>query len=116
MANAGLLVGWSRSRSGHEAHTVAKFSEFIGYLTVQVMEKKIESFEPVVTRPHGGDLNGFFLIRGDRAQLNALQDTEQWKDWEVWGAYHMEGFGIVECNLGAEIAATMQRFAKLAAS
>lgn len=116
MANAGLLVGWNRAFPGHEAHTVAKFGEYIGFLTVQVMEKKIESFEPVITRPHGGDLNGFFLIRGERAQLNALQDSDQWKDWEVWGAYHLQGFGVVEVNLGAEIAETMKRFGKLASS
>jgi hypothetical protein len=116
MANAGLLLGWNRSVPGYEAQTVAKFGEFIGYLTVLVMEKKIESFEPVITRPHGGDLNGFFLIRGERAQLNALQDSDGWKDWEVWGAYHLQGFGVVECNLGAEIAETMKRFGKLAAS
>lgn len=116
MANSGLIVGWSRARSGHEGHTVAKFSEYIGFLTVQVMEKKIESFEPVLSRPHGGDLNGFILIRGERDKLDALKGTDQWKDWEVWGAYHLESFGIVECFLGAEVAATMQRFGKLATS
>ncbi len=113
MANMGIMVGWNRAVTGREGHTLAKFGEYVVYLSRLQAEKYIESFEPVLTRPHGGDLNGFFLIRGNRDKFNELRETDHWKDWEVWGAYNMVGFGIVECLLGADMTDSLQRFGKL---
>ena len=40
-------------------------------------EGTIENFEPVFLEPHGGDLNGFILIRGDAEKLAALRVSEE---------------------------------------
>ena len=111
-ANAGLMLGWTRAVPGHEAESQSKFGECLGYLTKLQTTGDIESFEPVVLAPHGGDLNGFILIRGDTQKLNQLRATEAWKQWVSWGSFHMSGFGATECLLGTAIQEAMQRSAK----
>ena len=115
MSNTGILVGWTRAYVGKETSSLAKFGEFVGYVSKLAAEKQIDSFEPVLLRPHGGDLNGFFLIRGDAAKLAALRQTDQWKDWEAWGGFNMQGFGVIECMLGENVNDSITRFGKVAA-
>jgi hypothetical protein len=115
MSNAGLLIGWSRSVHGKEQASLAKFGEFTGYVAKLQAEKHIESFEPVLIRPHGGDLNGFFLVRGDATKLAALRQTEHWKEWETWGSLFLEGFGVTDCMLGGEVADAIARMGKVVA-
>ena len=112
MANAGIMIGWTRALSGREAAANTKFGEFGAYLGKLQAESRIESFEPVIMRPHGGDLNGFFLIRGTETKLAELRTTDHWKDWETWGGYHLENFGAVDCMLGDSIGSSMTRWAK----
>ena len=112
MANAGIMIGWSRAIAGREAIANTKFAEFGAYLGKLQAENRIESFEPVIMRPHGGDLNGFFLVRGTEAKLAELRATDHWKDWETWGGFHMDNFGAVDCMLGDSIGTSMARWAK----
>lgn len=112
MSNAGLLVGWSRANAGKEAAALGKFGEFAGYVAKLQAEKHIDSFEPVLLRPHGGDLNGFFLLRGDATKLAALRQTEHWKDWEAFGGLYLQGFGVIECALGGEVGDSIARIGK----
>jgi hypothetical protein len=112
MSNAGLLVGWTRAYTGKEQVALNKFGEYLGYLTKLVTEKHIDSFEPVIVRPHGGDLNGFILVRADAAKLATLRQSDQWKDWEALGSVLLQGFGVIECGLGNGVADFMGRFQK----
>jgi hypothetical protein len=112
MSNSGLLVGWSRAQSGKEKVALGKFGEFTQYVAKLQAEKQIDSFEPVLLRPHGGDLNGFFLLRADVARLAVLRQSDQWKDWEVTGAMLLDGFGVIECSLADNVADTIGRIAK----
>jgi hypothetical protein len=115
MSTHGIVVGWNGARSGKEKGMPEKFGEFVGYLLNLQMSKMIDSFEPVILSPHGGDLNGFFLIRADRGRIGTLRGTDAWKDWEMWGLVNMEGFGVNEAFLGDEIADVMKRYAKAVA-
>ena len=112
MSNAGLLVGWTRAYTGKEHAALGKFGEYLGYLTKLVNEKHIDSFEPVIVRPHGGDLNGFILVRADAAKLATLRATDHWKDWEALGVVLLQGFGVIECALSDGVGDFMGRFAK----
>ena len=112
-ANAGILIGWTRAFPGKEAQAVQKFGEYVGYLTKLQSEKRIESFEPAIINPHGGDLNGFFIIRGDRNKLHELKGTDHWKDWLALGSFLLDGFGAQEIFLGEEFVGFMGRFQKL---
>ena len=67
---------------------------------------KIESFEPVFLEQHGGDLNGFFLIRADRTKLDELLASQEWHSHMVRAMMHLYGSGAVRGFTGD---AVMQR-------
>jgi hypothetical protein len=113
MATDVLLMGWNRAVPGREALAAEHFQEFLGYLGGLQQAGEIESFEPVLLAHHGGDLNGFILIRGDGAQLNALQGTEAWVAHATRGGYNMEGFGTVRGVTGEGVGAWMAGWAKV---
>ena len=112
MSNTGLLVGWTRAFPGKEKVALGKFGEFTQYVAKLHAEKQIDSYEPVLLRPHGGDLNGFFLLRADVARIAVLRQSDQWKDWEVTGAMLLEGFGVIECSLADNVGDMIARIAK----
>ena len=70
MADAGLFVGCGDPVRGRESRGVELFNETIGVLRPPAGRREIESFEPVFLEPHGGDLGGFILIRGDAEKLS----------------------------------------------
>jgi hypothetical protein len=110
-ANAGLLVGWNRPITGREGEATSKFPEYLGYLGKLQSSGQIESYEPVLSKPHGGDLNGFILIRGDTSKFTQIRETDEWKRWESWGNFHMMGFGVISCHLGEAVGDEIARYA-----
>ena len=80
MATACLFIGWDRPIPG-------KDGEAYGYLMrdvteqFQMLQKQgwFESFDFVGLTPHGGDLNGFILLRGERAKLDELRRTDEFE-------------------------------------
>ena len=113
MATDLIFVGWDRAVPGREEASGVHFQEFLGYLGGLIQAGTIESFEPVLLSHHGGDLNGFVLIRGDAAQLAALQATKEWVAHATRGGYNMEGFGVVHGVTGEGVAAWMAGWAEL---
>ena len=63
----------------------------------------IQSFEPVALEPHGGDLQGFLLIRGDREKLNALRSSEEFLRLNNRAALVVDNLGILTAFIGEEL-------------
>jgi len=109
-----LLIGWNRAQVGREKNAIEVFGGFTNYLRTLETKKHIVSWEAVGLEAHGGDLNGFVLIRADRDDLNKLVGTDDWQNWITQGLYAMQGFGVINGFLGDELQNRMTRFAKLA--
>jgi hypothetical protein len=105
MADAGLFVGWGEVVRGRETEAVDLFNEILGYYTRLQEEGTIDSFEPVFLEPHGGDLNGFVLIRGEAEKLAALRVSEEFTQFSLRATLMVDGFGVV----GADLAERVQR-------
>lgn len=105
MADAGLFVGWGEVVRGRESEAVEVFNETLAYYTRLQEEGTIESFEPVFLEPHGGDLNGFILIRGDAEKLAALRVNDEFTQLSLRATLIVDGFGVV----GADLAERLQR-------
>lgn len=103
MANRGLFLGWNRPIPGREAGAGEIFQLCIRYFGELQRDEKIESFEPVFLTRHGGDLNGFFLIRGEKTQINELTDTTEFKELMMRVDHVVTGFGIIPTTLGDEL-------------
>lgn len=90
-----IFFGWNRSIPGRETLSAAHFQEFIQYATGLQQGGAIESFEPVLLTIHGGELNGFFMIRGESARLDAVVSSEEWLRHVARAGLHLEGAGVV---------------------
>lgn len=112
MAESALFIGWNRAIPGREIQAIEFFQQSMPYWQRQVDAKVIESYEPVTLAPHGGDLNGFVLVRGDAAKLAAMRQTDEYKDMMARGLALIQGIGVIEGNLGNALRDGMARTAK----
>jgi hypothetical protein len=111
-----LLFGWNRSVPGRELVSAEHFGEFVEYLGGLQADGVIESFEVVFLDPHGGDLGGFFLIRGKPDSLNALLGTRDWIVHMTRGGQHLDGQGLVRGVTGDAVMERMALWTELASS
>lgn len=77
MATGALFIGWGPVISGREQKALQVFNEAIQYYTQVQQRGQIDSFEAVALEPHGGNLSGFLLVRGDAQQLAMLRTTDE---------------------------------------
>ena len=112
MAKAVLFSGWTSAKTGREALANELFQQAMGIYAKWQQEGKIDSFEPVLLRPHGGDLNGFFLFRGDQAKLDALRASDEWLEIETRAVLCLDGFGSTTGWVGESLMQRMQVWQK----
>jgi hypothetical protein len=107
MADAGLFVGWGSVARGREKEAVELFNEILGYYGRLQEEGEIDSFEPVFLEPHGGDLSGFVLIRGEPEKLAALRVSEEFTQYSIRAALAVDSFGVVGADLAGRLESQM---------
>jgi hypothetical protein len=103
MANAAIFVGWGQTVRGREAKALQVFNEALAYYGKLQQEGKIESFEPVILQPHGGDLTGFILLRGERAALDAVALTPEFQTMTIRAGLIVDGVGVINASIGSEL-------------
>jgi hypothetical protein len=100
MAGAGLFVGWGAPITGREAKGLEVFNESVQYWGKLQQDGKIESFEVVLLTPHGGDLEGFVLMRGSSEQVAALIVDEEFERMTTRATLIVQRVGVVPAVLG----------------
>src|SRR5919206_1266620 len=100
MADFGLFVGWGNPVRGRETRAASVFSEAVEFWTRLQQEGAIESWEAAFLEPHGGDLAGFFLIRGDRDEIARIRLSDEMLRLNLRAGHIVEGFGVVGAELG----------------
>lgn len=103
MANSALFVGWGPAVHGRERKTLQVFGEVMQYYARLQQEGEIESFEPVLLEPHGGDLRGFLLIKGDREKLSHLRAGDEFVHNLNRALMVVENVGVVGAYIGEEL-------------
>lgn len=73
MADGILFVGWGPVIIGREVKAGEVFMEAVKFFGGLQQKGDITHMEVVGLAPHGGDLNGFFLLKGDRDKLAHLR-------------------------------------------
>lgn len=107
MADFGLFVGFGYPVRGRERQAVKVFNEAMEYYARLQQQGEIESFESVFLEPHGGDLNGFTLIRGDRDKLASIRTSDEFARLSIRADLIVEGFGVIGAQLGEQIETLM---------
>jgi hypothetical protein len=98
-----MLFGWNRSIPGREKVSAQHFEEFVKYLGGVQQKGVIQAFDAVFLDTHGGDLNGFFLIKGDTPKLDELVSTKEWITHITRASLHLEGSGVIRGATGDEV-------------
>jgi hypothetical protein len=107
MADSGLFIGFGAPIRGRERQAIKVFNETFEYYSRLQQEGEIESFEPVILEPHGGELGGFFLLRGDQDKLARLRGSEEFERRTVRADLIVENLGIVGAALGDRLMSQM---------
>jgi hypothetical protein len=111
-SDSALFIGWKLPVVGREANALELFGSFVGYLAKQETAGTVDSFEPCLLSPHGGDLDGFILVRGERDKLSALRHSEEFEELVSRCLISVDGFGVVEAYIGDSVGRQLQRYAK----
>ena len=107
MADTALFVGFGIPARGRERQALAVFNEALQLYGELQQRGEIESFEPVLLEPHGGDLGGFILLRGEREALARVRTSDEFMRVSVRAGLIVEGFGVVEGWLGERLQTQM---------
>ena len=110
MADSGLFIGFGAPVRGRERQATKVFNEAFEYYARLQQEGEIESFEPVLLEPHGGELDGFFLLRGDQDKLARIRSSKEFERLTVRGQLIVENLGVVGATLGDRLMSQMAMF------
>jgi hypothetical protein len=112
MADSALFIGFGFPVRGRERKAQSVFTEVVEYCSRLQQSGEIESFEPVLLEPHGGELGGFFLLRGDRDKLAHLRTNEDFERQILRGELIAENLGVVGAALGERLMSQLGMFAQ----
>jgi hypothetical protein len=100
MADGGLFIGWGAPITGREAKGLDVLSESLAYYGGLQEQGVIESFETVILEPHGGDLQGFILLRGSEERLAQLRVDEEFVRLSTRASLIVASVGVIGAALG----------------
>jgi hypothetical protein len=103
MADSGLFIGFGLPVRGRERQASKVFNEVFEYYSRLQQGGEIESFEPVLLEPHGGELGGFFLLRGDQDKLARVRASEEFARHTVRAQLIIDNLGVVGALLGERL-------------
>ena len=113
MADHVLFLGWNRPTVGREQQAMELWGKAMEYYGKLQADGRIESFEPIMLGAHGGDLNGFLLIRGNIEKLNEIRGEDAFLNFMTEASYCLDGFGVVPGIIGEALNEGFARWAKL---
>src|SRR5215212_3522779 len=107
MAEAGLFIGWGQVVRERERQALERFNESMQYYGRLQEEGRIESFDVALLGPHGGDLQGFVLIRGSADQIDALRREEEFERLQQGVDLIVDRLGVVDAYVDEGLARGM---------
>jgi hypothetical protein len=113
MAGAALFIGWGDVVRGREQRALAVFQESIEYYGKLQEEGKIEGFDTYLLEPHGGDLTGFVVLRGEQSALDAIRSSPDFQRLLARAGTVIDRLGVVGAYTGEALGEQMALFGEL---
>ena len=107
MAEYALFIGFGSPRAGKETAALKNFEESAAFAEKLKAAGEVESVEYVLLNSHGGDLNGFFLLRGDPEKLGRLSMAPEFQRLVMRAGVCSEGVGVVNALVDAGVMRSM---------
>jgi len=114
MAGEALFIGWGSVVSGREKRSLVVFQEAMEYYARLQEEGRIDSFEVMLLAPHGGDLGGFIILRGDRASLVEIRFSDEFERLTARATAVVNSVGVMPAYGGEALARQMGFFQEVA--
>ena len=115
MGDHALFVGFGAPVRGREERAVQVFGEFVGLCGRMQSDGRIESMDVTLLEPHGGDLNGFFVVHGSQEQCAAVQADEDFRRACIDATLIVDNFGVVPGATGEEVSRRMGMYGEAVA-
>ena len=113
MADRVLFIGWNRPVVGREQQAMQLFQKVMEFYAKLQADGRIESFEPILLGAHGGDLNGFFMLKGSAEKLAEIREDDTFMNQATEANFCLEGFGVIIGYIGEGLTDVFSRWSKL---
>lgn len=117
MAGDALFIGWGQVVRGREQKALDVFNESVAYWNSLVEDGTAESLDVQFLAPHGGDLAGFALLKGDGAKLDEARRSDAFLRQITRANLIVDGIGVVTAlggeALGAQVARLQEQIDEL---
>jgi hypothetical protein len=114
MAGEALFIGWGAVVRGREKQALQVFEESMQYYAKLQQDGRIESFDVLLLSPHGGDLDGFVILRGDRQALASVRFSDEFERLIARATAIIDSLGVVPAYGGDALAQQMNLFGQVA--
>jgi hypothetical protein len=110
MADEALFFGFGDVVTGRERKAIEVFNESMEYYGQLQQDGKLESVEAWFLAPHGGDLGGFILLRGEREHLDEIERSPEFERVQARAAMIVQRIGVVHAYTGDALARLRGQF------
>jgi hypothetical protein len=110
MADDALFIGWGEVVRGRERKAIEVFNESLQYYAQLQQDGKVESVEPWFLSPHGGDLAGFILLRGQREQLDEIERSPEFERLQTRASLIVDRTGVINAYTGEALGRLLGEF------
>jgi hypothetical protein len=110
MADDALFIGWGEVVRGRERKAIEVFNESLQYYAQLQQDGKVESVEPWFLAPHGGDLAGFILLRGQREQLDEIERSPEFERLQTRASLIVDRTGVISAYTGEALGRLLGEF------
>ena len=113
MAEAGLCIAFGEVVRGREKRALEVYSDTLQYFGRLQKEGQIERFDVVILGPTGGDVGGFWLLRGTAEQIDSLRRSDEYVQIVQRVALVVNGLRIADAFVDEGLAEVMGGYQKL---
>jgi hypothetical protein len=110
MADEALFIGWGEVVRNRERKALEVFNETVQYYGQLQRDGTIESFDAWFLAPHGGDLDGFFLLHGERERLDEVRRSPEFEVVLTRAGMIVDRVGVVSAYTGDALGRLMGHF------
>ena len=116
MADSAIFIGWGTPVRDREQQAMQVFGEANDYWRKLQDAGDIEDFDVFMLEPHGGDLSGFAVLKGDMQHLGDVHASEEFQKLVTKANLVVEDLGVVSAAMNGAATAQVSMYTSMAAS